>query len=248
MDARRVVMALDKLNIEGREDEGARLLEKWRDEAKCEHDEKSELTIVSEMLGQYRRTGEKEKGLLACRDAVDMVYAMSYESTATGATILVNAATTLKAFGKTDESFNLFKKCEKVYEKTLTPDDYRFSALYNNMALTYADLGDFGGASEYFFKALESLEKIDNSDCDRACTWCNLAELYDNFSEDEEKINEFMENAFSCLTEKNTKKDSYLAYTIDRCLPTFDYFGFFLYSRKLREIRSLLDGDKNDIS
>ena len=241
MDARRVIMKLDELNIAGKEKEGAELLERWREDARCEGDFKAELTILSEMLGQYRKLEDAGKGLKACEDAIAMVSDQGIEETATGATILVNAATTLKTFGKAEESLSLFEKCENTFKKTLEKGDYRMSALYNNMALTLSDLGDFEKAERYFRNALKELEDIDNSDCDRASTYCNLAELYDRYSKGEEKVNDAMEKAYCCL--KEARRDSYLAYTLTRCIPTFDYFGFFIYCAELKKLLSELTND-----
>ena len=200
-------MTLDEMNNSGRETEAQAYLEHWLGEARAEGDWKAEMSILSELLGQYRRTLCAEKGIAAAGEAVAMVEQRTMEQSATGATILLNAATTLKAFGKTEESVKLFESVERVYDATLEKEDYRFAGLYNNMAISYAELGRTEEAEDYFYRALEKLEAIENSECDRAVTYCNLAEMTGN--------DNYLDKAAECLAK--AKKDAYYDFTLSKC-------------------------------
>ena len=60
--------------------------------------------------------------------------------------MLLNAATTMKAFGEAEASIPYYEDVRGVYEKYLDPDDARFGGLYGNMALALADCGQYGEA------------------------------------------------------------------------------------------------------
>ena len=207
MNVLRVIEKLDELNNSGHEKEGEKHLEKWLEEARAEKDWKAELTILGELLGQYRRTLNEECGLQTADKVLKILDEHNMRATGSGATILINAATTMKAFGKTNESIPLFEEAEQTYVACLNKDDYRFAPLYNNMALSFAEVGDIEKAEDYFYRALEHLERIDNSECDRAVTYCNLAEMTENEN--------YLKKAAQCL--KEAKKDAYYYFTLSKC-------------------------------
>lgn len=235
MDVRRVIMKLDELNNSGKEAEAKNHLEHWLNEARAEGDWKSELSILSELLGQYRRLGEKENGLQCVEDSLKIIHDRKLEGFTTTATIMLNAATTMKAFGKASESITIFEQVEQLYSKKLTPDDYRFAGLYNNMALSYADIGQYENAEKYFTNAIDKINKIENHENDMAVTMCNLAELYEKMGKDEKAIFDCIEKAYELLSSQTLPQDGYHAFTVSKCIATFDYFGFFMYSKKLKE-------------
>ena len=58
-----IIKGLDELNNSGRESEAVTYLERWLDEARTREDWRAELSLLNELLGQYRRSGDAEKGL-----------------------------------------------------------------------------------------------------------------------------------------------------------------------------------------
>ena len=230
-----LIQELDRLCGEGHEAEARDLLEKSLEAARKDGDWRSELTVLSELLGQYRRTGEADKGLRTVNEALELVRVHRLGRTVSGATVLLNAATTLKAFGHAAESIPVFTHAAHVYADSLDPSDYRFAGLYNNMALSYDETGDADNAERCFRLALSILEKIGGQENDCAVTWCNMAEMYGRRDLEDERIAECLENAWDCLSTPNLPHDGYHAFTISKCAPTFDYFGFFLYAKELRE-------------
>ena len=103
------------------------------------------------------------------------------------------------------------------------------------MALSYDETGDVPNAERCFRLALSILEKIGGQENDCAVTWCNLAEMYGRRDLEDERIAACLEKAWDCLSAPGLKHDGYHAFTISKCAPTFDYFGFFLYAKQLRE-------------
>lgn len=242
MDVRRVVYGLDELNIQGRLEEGAKHLEYWLGEARAERDEKSELTILSEMLGQYRKCGMAEKGLKACEEAISLLERLSYENTATGATILLNAATAYDVFGQSEKALEIFRRCEAVYSSVLDENDYRMAGLYNNEASAFMNLGDYASAEERYLSALDILSHVGNSRCDRAATWCALASLYELTGKDAADIDGCLEKAYDLFIEESESDSPYLLLTLSECIGAFEHFGKMEMSANLSKIKEKLDG------
>ncbi len=230
-----LIQEVDELCGEGREQEARELLESSLADARSHSDWRSELTVLSELLGQYRRTGEADKGLRTVGEALELTRVHHMGRTVSGATVLLNAATTLKAFVHAAESIPIFVHVARVYADNLDPGDYRFAGLYNNMALSYDETGDVPNAERCFKLALAILERIGGQENDSAVTWCNLAEMYGRRDLEDERIGDCLEKAWECLNAPGLKRDGYHAFTISKCAPTFDYYGYFLYANELRK-------------
>ena len=206
------------------------------------NDWRSRLSIVSEELGLTRKMMKEPEALAAIDEAKQLIEDHDMGRTVSGATVLLNAATTLKCFVRAEESEPLFEHVARVYSDHLDCTDYRFAGLYNNMALTFADLGRYEKAERYFGLALDTLEHCDNSLCDTAVTWVNLAECYDRQDSEDERIVACMEQAGECLLSPEILVDGYYAFTVGKCLPAFERFGFFYYTAQLRKRMEHING------
>ena len=151
-----------------------------------------------------------------------------------GATVMLNAATTLKFLGRSDEAVPLFVQVSRVYSEHLDPLDYRFGGLFNNMALAYQDIGEYETAEQYYLKAVSIMRRCRGGDNEVAVTYCNMAELCELMGW-EDKIENMLDEAWLSLTESGLPLDGYHAFTISKCLPTFEHFGFFVYAQALKK-------------
>lgn len=235
MDVPSVIAEVDRLNNSGREAEAQHYLEAQRTVAAEIGDWRAELTIISELLGQYRRSMERKKGIGAVNDALDLIRCHRMGTTVSGATVLLNAATTMKCFGLGKESIPIFRHAARVYSEHLDPSDYRFAGLYNNMALSFADAGQTDEAVRHFHLALSVLEKCPGNENESAVTWCNLAELYSGTDPEDQRIDACVENAWAALNTPGLPMDGYHAFTISKCVPSFDRLGYFLYADALKK-------------
>ena len=229
------IARLDALYNAGREEEGGELLERSRAEARELGDWRGELSMLSELMGHYRRSMDEQKGLQAVADGLAIVRERHLGSTVSGATVMLNAATTMKCFGRAEESLPVFRHVARVYADNLAPEDYRFAGLYNNMALSYADVGDAANAERHFRLAMQVISRCPNPENELAVTLCNLAELYDKQDPEDARIADCMEQAWEVLNAPSLPRDGYHAFTVSKCIPSFDYFGFFLYAEELRQ-------------
>ena len=237
------IARLDALYNAGREAEAGQLLERSRAEAHALGDWRGELSMLSELMGHYRRSMEREKGLQAVADGLAIIREHHLGSTVSGATVMLNAATTMKCFGRAADSLPVFRHVARVFADNLAPEDYRFAGLYNNMALSYADVGDFANAERHFRLAMQSIARCPDPENELAVTLCNLAELYDRQDPEDARIFDCMEQAWEKLNAPTLPRNGYHAFTVSKCLPTFDYFGYFLYAQELRErVRSIYEG------
>ena len=173
--------------------------------------------------------------MAAVNGSLDLIRLHRMGATVSGATVLLNAATTLKCFGRAKESIPIFEHVARVYGDNLDPTDYRFAGLYNNMGLSYEDEEDYLQAERCFRLALQVIAHSRNPQNELAVTCCNLAELYDRQDPEDPRIGEYMEKAWDYLNDPALPRNGYHAFTISKCAPSFDYFGYFLYSRELKE-------------
>ena len=235
-----IVRVIDKIDEMFEKDDlqGAkRVLEYWEKEAKALNDTKGLLEVLSEQIGLYRKLGDKEKGLAAVDEALAILACNGTCSSVGDATIYLNCATTMKAFGKAEEAIKYYEIAKEQYEKSLEKDDYRLAGLYNNYATALCDLQEFTKGREYYKKAIDLL-KNKGGFCELAVSYVNLAHLA--FSEAQSKgetCDEEVENllnlAYECLDDKSLVRDGNYAFVCSKCAPSFEFFGYFIQKAEL---------------
>lgn len=227
----RVIAKVDECFESNDLKEASRLLEFWQKEAIFLKDLRGELSVLSELAGLYRKTSEEDKALKTVKRALELLETLKFSDTVSGATILLNCATTLKAFNKADESIPLYKKVEKVYNERLEKGNSLFGGLYNNMALALADVNQTDKALEYYNKALGVMSLIEGGELECAITYVNMANLYENIG-NKERINYCLIEASSLLLEYK-KQTGYYAFVCEKCIPSFEYFNFIEVAENL---------------
>ena len=235
IDVPNTVRELDALYAAGRESEAQSFLEERRRLAAEGGDWRSEVSMISELLGQYRRSMDRERGLAAADDALSLIKEHRLGRTVSGATVLLNAATTLSCFGEHEDALAIFRHVSRVYSDNLDPGDYRFAGLYNNMANSFAALGSTPEAEEMFRAAIALMEKLPGGGNEIAVTLCSMAEMYDRLDPEDERIALTLERAWETLCDPELKRDGYHAFMVSKCIPVFDRLGFFLYAAELKE-------------
>ena len=136
LDIKTIIAGLDKLLYASDLTEAEKYLDRWCSRAAEAGDWRTELTLQSELMGFHRRTSDKAAAMAAVERGLELIREHRLGSTVSGATIILNAATTLKAYGMAVQSIPMFVQTCRVYSQTLDPLDYRFGGLYNNMALS----------------------------------------------------------------------------------------------------------------
>ena len=235
---RHVIDKLDRTLARGDYAEGMRLLDYWIREARSLGDEDGELSVTSELLGLSRRVNDREKGLAAIGRALELLDKSGLSDTVSGATILLNAATTKKHFGDPAGAIPLYRQAESVYLARLDPNDERLGGLYNNFASSLVETGDRKNAEEYYVKALSVMEKNGAAGLlGVAVTSVNLADFYaeGNESDKDDKINATLERAWAALESPDAPRDGEYAFVASKCAPAFSYYGWFFAASELEK-------------
>ena len=217
-------------------DSVGRLLEYWEREARNIGDTRGLLEMLNEEIGYFRRISDSEKGLSAVYEAFDIIESLGISGTVSSATVYLNGATTLKAFGKAREAMPYYEKAGSIYERELDPNDYKIAVYYNNISSAYNDLGDYDKCEECCYRAIEILKG--NSGClgEIAVTLVNIAHLYHERDPFDERIYEIMDKAWDCLTSDKNVHDGNFAFLCSKCYPSFGFFGYFEKEAELKKL------------
>lgn len=213
--------------------EAKRLLEYWQKEAINLKDLQGELSVLSELVGLYRKTLEKENALNCIDRALELIKKLNKENTVSGATILLNCATTLKCFGFAKKAIPLYKLVENTYKEKLDSDDSLFGGLFNNMALALEDLEKYDEALFYYDKALKIMLTKDNGELESAITYINVACLYEKIEKNFD-AKENCEKALALLNDKSITHNGYFAFVCLKCVDALAHFGFSEQADQLR--------------
>ncbi len=235
---RRIIEKMDEY-MARRDYRGAeRHLLYWLEEARLGRDGRGELMLRNELAGHYRKTGEKDKAFENAEAAVALLDVLDFHGTVSAGTTYVNAATVYNAFGDNERSLALFMKAREAYEADDRTDQGLLGGLYNNMGLTYAALGRYEEAFAWFDKAMTAMGQVPGGALEQAITCLNIADVLDRMKgmeEAEEEINGWLEQALTLLASGGFPEDGYCAFVLEKCVPTFAYFGWFLAEKQLRE-------------
>ena len=210
----------------------------WLEEAKLGRDLRGELMIRGELIGHYRKTGEKEPAMENVDAALALLDELDFHQTLSAGTTYVNAATACNAFGENERSMTLFQKAKEVYENSPNTDAGLLGGLYNNMALTAAALERYEEAAALFEKALDRMETVPGVELEQAITCLNMADLLekkDGPQAAETKIYELLDRAYDLLTGSGVNEDGYYAFVCEKCAPAFSYYGYFLAAEELQK-------------
>ncbi len=242
IDVRRIIEKLDSFFDKNDLASAGRLLEYWRGEAAMYGDASGELSIVSEMIGYYRKTLEKEKALEAVSRATELVHKLKNENTVSAATVYLNAATTLKAFGKAAEAMPLYENAYNIYKENLDGSDPRFGGFYNNVGLALADIGEKEKAEKAYKAAISVMLKKTGGKAEAAITYVNLAHLYEN-DERRADIESALDTAEALLGDKELPRNGYYAFVLSKCAPSMRFFGREKTAEKMeRLVKEIYEG------
>jgi len=223
---RRIIEKLDSY-FEVNDTSGAgEFLRKWEKEARELGDLRGEITIQSELMGYCRKEGLEAEAMSAVDRGLYLIEKVGVASSVAGATVLLNAATVYKTFGKPSEALELYERANKIYREKLDPDDERFAGLYNNSALALCDLGRYEEAEALFVEAASIVSQKEDAACDEAATYVNMAHMYEAWrGAGCREIAECMDAAWEILDSSRAPRNGYYAFVASKCAPSYRRFG-----------------------
>ena len=217
---------MSRRDLEGVE----RVLRYWLEEARAAKDLRGELMIQNELIGHYRKTGEKPKALESETSALLLIEKLNYASSLSAATTYVNIGTARSAFGENDAALTFFSRAREIYESSPNTSDTLLGGLYNNMGLCLAALKRFGEAYALYDLAMARMEKPPGGQLEQAVTLLNRAnalESQQGMEQAESEIYALLDRAAALLNGPGFSHDGYFAYVCEKCAPVFEYYGYF---------------------
>lgn len=215
-----------------------RHLRYWMDEAVRGHDLRGQLLICNEMIGHYRKAGNREQAFRRIEEAIGLLDALDFDGTVSAGTTYVNSATAYDAFGENETALAFFEKAKKVYESIPGTQAHLLGGLYNNMALACKSLGRFSEAYALYDKAMEVMGTVRGGVLEQAITCLNIADVVaeeQGLEQGETRIFELLDKAYELLHDESAPHDGYYAFVCEKCAPSFSYYGYFVAAAELQK-------------
>ena len=203
----------------------------WLEEARACRDLRGQLMIEGELVGHYRKTGERDNALAHGEEELRLVEALGYEDSISGGTAFVNVATAMNAFGENERAMELFGRARAAYEASPATRPELLGGLYNNMALTCVSLGRYADARELYALAIDQMGKVAGGELEQAITYLNMADALvaeQGMEQSEDEVERLLDTAYALLDTTSAPRDGYYAFVCEKCAPVFSYYGYFL--------------------
>ena len=238
---RRIIDRLDRY-FEVNDVKGAgEYLRHWEREAKELCDLRGEITIQSELMGYCRKQGDEAGATAAVERGLELIERVGISDEVAGATVMLNAATVYKTFGRPREALEFYEKASAIYREKLDPDDEKTAGLFNNSALALCDIGEFEKAEELFVEAAAIMATKHDGACDEAVTYVNMAHMYEAWrGAASPEIAPCLDTAWEILTSDKPTRNGYFAFVCTKCSPSYRHFG-------QKERADRLDADAKEI-
>ena len=208
----------------------------WLEEAKLGGDRRGELMVRNELVGHYRKAGDRDKALSHGEAALALLRELDFGGTVSAGTTYTNVATACNAFGENNRALTLFEKAKEVYEATPRTEPSLLGGLYNNMALTYVSLGRYEEAFALYEKALNIMGGVADGALEQAITYLNMADAtaaQKGMEEAEAEIDTLVDRAWELLNDPSLPRNGYYAFVCEKCAPSFSYYGYFSAANEL---------------
>lgn len=211
----------------------------WLEEARLGRDLRGQLLIRNELVGHYRKTGDRDKALANGDEALRLLDALDFTDNISAGTTYTNVATACNAFGENERSMALFEKARAVYEASPRTSPDLLGGLYNNMALTCTALGRYAEAYALYDKAMDVMATVPAGVLEQAITCLNRADTLaaeNGMEQAEDRIYALLDRAYDLLQDPAAPHDGYYAFVCEKCAPTFSYYGYFLAAQELQDV------------
>ena len=209
----------------------------WEKEARALGDDRGLLSVLNEAVGYYRRTQKRGKAMAAMRECVALVEKLGLADALSGATVYINAATTLAFFGQSQEGLKLYDRAAACYRAQGRTGCYEYAALLNNSAAALHALKRYDEAEARWRQAVDILKKEGKHDGELAISLVMLAHLtFDRDDTAYAQVESLLDQAWEYINSPNQTRDGNYAYVLRKCAPSFEYFQRPEAAQALREV------------
>lgn len=199
---------LDEYFAQGKLDRVEPFLCGCLEEAKESRDHGIYISVANELIGYYRSVSMYAKAFTVSEDVLMLMEELNLQETEHFATTLLNAATAYRAAGKWQEAYEYYARALQIYENILSPEDYRFAGLYNNMSILMEQLGENEKAAGLLQKAIDIVEKLPDCSMELATSKTNLALIYFKLKDDS-GAQKLLEEAISLFEKAENGTDAH---------------------------------------
>ncbi len=210
----------------------------WLREAELGRDQRGQLMLLGELIGHYRKTGEREKAMARIGEAREIIDALDFGGTLSAGTTYVNAATALCAFDEPERALALFEKARAIYESSPQTQPELLGGLYNNMALACAALGRWDEVHGLYDRAMDCMTGVPCGALEMAITCLNRADAVaaqQGEEQGEAAIGALLDQAWTLLHAPDVPRDGYCAFVYEKCAPSFSWYGRFADAEDLQK-------------
>ena len=151
-----------------------------------EEDYSSSITLLNEIIGFCRDTGQKDKGISYCKQVTLLLDDMKLNGTVGYAISILNVANCYRAFGMFNDSLKLYENVEDIYKNEFSKNDFHYASLYNNWGILYQEMKKYEDAKELLTKALYIVDQYPEAIIEQAVTRTNLAAVILKMDEKQE--------------------------------------------------------------
>ena len=173
-----ILQQIDRLLEENKGAQAQALMEEGLEQALMSGDRGSAVTLLNELIGFCRETGQAEKSYYYGEAVLNLLQEMGLSGTLPFATSVLNIASAYRAGGRLEDAMTCYRAVEQIYSQVLEPGDMLVASLYNNKALLYQEMGEFEAAGAYLERALETALQHPERYYEQASSYANLAATY----------------------------------------------------------------------
>lgn len=186
-----ILQQIDRLLEENKGPQAQALMEESLERALESGDRGSAVTLLNELIGFCRETGQAEKSYYYGEAVLRLLQEMGLSGTLPFATSVLNIASAYRAGGRLEDAMTCYQAVEQIYSRVLEPTDMLVASLYNNKALLYQEMGEFEAAGAYLEQALEIALQHPERYYEQASSYANLAATYLQLGKEQQAVDCF---------------------------------------------------------
>jgi len=175
MDMQAILEQLDGFFAENRHAEAEDFLMECIGQAAALGDSGALLSLLNELIGLCRETGQAEKSVLYGEKAMALAASPAFAGEIAQATTALNVGNALRAAGRLEDSLAHYALAGEIYAARLNEWDFAFAELNNNLSLLHQERGDFAAAADCLRRALEIARLHRGREFEQAVSHANLA-------------------------------------------------------------------------